>query len=183
MIYSSNTAIHELKNGVGKKAFMWMYNEYFCVLCSYAVTIVKCGEVAQGIVQNLFLKLWEKRKELYIATCLKAYLYNSVRNSCLDHIDHINVKRKHQDYFLTGEYCEIDDDDPESIWIAKENKISVERAVELLPKQCKEVFLMRLEKGFTYDEIANELDISIGTVKTQINRAKNKLLRLLDNEK
>ena len=180
MIYSNCTVINALKSDDHQKAFAWIYDKYFPALCAYAVTIVKCREIARGVVQNLFLKLWEKREQIDISLCLKAYLYNGVRNGCLNYINEVNVKRKHYDCLSDEIGYGIDDDNPESIWMTKEKRIMIEKIADHLPKQCKMVFKMRYKKGLTYEEIASELGISIGTVKVQINRAKNKLPKLLE---
>ena len=174
MNYADDTAIEALKNG-DRKAHNWIYNQYFNQLFIRAKQIVENRETAEDIVHDVFTKLWEKREKIDITTSLKAYLFWSVRNFCLNHIAHINVERDYADGFLQenseASYC----DNPESILEAKETESSIFEVFDTLPKQCKEVFLLRFEEELQYDEIASRLGISMGAVKSQIYRAKTKL--------
>jgi RNA polymerase sigma-70 factor (ECF subfamily) len=182
MVYTNHPTINDLKNENAEQIFQEIYEQHFRGLCSSALAIVRCVEISRGIVQNVFLKLWEKRSQAdNTIVCLEAYLYSSVRNYCLDYIDHAKIKRKHHDRLLkTGN--EIDFNCPELICIEKEKKTTIQEVIKSLPGQCKKIFLMRYEKELSYSEIAKELGISIGTVKTQINRAKDKLAKSLEGK-
>jgi len=174
MNYSDDTIIKALKNG-DRKAHDWIYNQYFNQLFIRAKQIVENRETAEDIVHDLFTKLWENHKKIEITTSIKQYLFWSVRNLSLNNITHINVMREYEDRFLKENSEASNCNNPESILEAKETESSIYELFDTLPKQCKEVFLLRFEEGLQYDEIASRLGISMGAVKSQIYRAKTKL--------
>ena len=183
MTYTDDTAVKDLKNDDGK-ACTWLYNKYLQQLRLYAEKIVEDMVSAEDIVHDLFEKLWENREKIDITTSLKSYLYRGVYNNCLSHIKHIKIVRNHIEYTLTMEDSDnwmhtTDNDNPLSILISKEIENEIGKAIEALPARCREVFLL-WEEGFSYEEIAKELHTSIGTVHTQIKRAKAKLLKAFE---
>ena len=180
MNYSDDTAIKALNNGDGK-AFTWIYNKYFHSLCCHAEKIVECLETAADIVQDLFVKLWENREKIDITTSLGAYLYGSIRNSCLKHIAHIHVQHEYHNSF-GDENSDYDSNNPMSILIAKETERAIEHAINALPEQYRQIIeLMRL-KEFSYEEIAEKLNIPVGSVGPQLNLARKKLMKSLENK-
>ena len=184
MTYTDDIAIKALKNS-DKKAFTWIYNKYIHKLCFYAEKIAENMETAEDIVHDLFEKLWDNRNELAINSSLKSYLYNSIRNNYLSYLTHKKVIRNHIEYTLTMEDSDswqrtTDNENPLSILISKEIKSETGKAIEALPARCKEVFLL-WEEGFSYKEIAEESGITLGSVRAQITRAKNKLRESIKN--
>jgi DNA-directed RNA polymerase specialized sigma24 family protein len=69
-----------------EKEFRNLFNTYFCTLKGYAIFYVKDEQIAEDIVQNLFLNLWQKRSELTINISVKAYLIKCIHNACMQHI-------------------------------------------------------------------------------------------------
>jgi len=186
MTYTDEIAIKALKNG-DEKALIWIFNTYYPWLCIYADKFVECKETAKDIVQDLFTKLWENRMKIDITTSLKAYLYKGVYNNCLNHLSHLTIVQNHIEYTLTmadnDEGLQTSDcDDPLNILILQELEDKIEKAIETLPARCKEVFLL-WEQGFSYEEIVEQLEVSINTVRTQITIAKKKLRDLLIDSK
>ena len=184
MTYTDDMAIKALKNS-DEKAFTWIFDTYFHLLCIHAEKFVECKETAKDIVQDIFTKLWENREKTDIATSLKAYLYKGVYNNCLSHITHLTIVRNHIEYILTLSDSDewlltSDSDDPLNILILQEMADKIEKAIATLPARCKEVFLLWKE-GFAYEEIAKQLGVSINTVRTQITTAKTKMHEMLKN--
>ena len=182
MTYTDDIATKALRNG-DEKAFTWIYNKYFHQLSLYAKKIVERMETAEDIIQDLFMKLWENREKTDIITSLKAYLYVCAHKNCLSHNAHLKVVRNHIEYTLNMKNCDnwqhtTDSNNPLSILILNEIEKKTEKVIEELPVRCREVFLL-WEKGLSYEEIAEELCVSIGTVHTQIKRAKAKLRKSL----
>jgi len=182
MTYTDDTAVKALKTHY-EKAFEWIYNKYFRQLCLYAENLIESSETAKDIVHDIFTKLWEKSETIDITTSLKAYLYKGVHNNCLSHLTHMKVVRNHIEYKLTmadsdGWLQTNDCDNPLTKLILQEMEDKIEKAIESLPARCKEVFLL-WEEGFTYEEIANKLEISTGSVAKQISRATIKLQKTL----
>lgn len=183
MTYSSDsTAINALKNGDGK-AFEWIYKKYLNLLCFYAAKIVRDMETGKDIVQDVFEKLWKEREKISIIDSLQAFLHTCVRNKCRDYLDHIKFKDEYNQKIINNsDTLSIHkDDDPSLILVAKETELIINNAINILPKQCKSIFILWWEAGLKYDQIVERLGISIGTVKAQINRAKSKLRKTLEN--
>ena len=156
-----------------------MYRTYFRALCRYAQKIVKQIETAEDIVHDIFKTLWEKRKTIRITEKLSSYLFQSVHNKCGDFLKHERVKREHSEHIQTkynnGDRSLIqDDNDPCTIFITQEMMSNMDKKIEELPEQCRRVFELRLE-GLSYQEIAEKLSITIGSVRKQINVARRKL--------
>lgn len=125
-------------------------------------------DLAREIVQDFFVKLYEKRNSLSIDTSVKSYLYRSVYNSCINFINQKNMQEKHLKNII------LDRNDEENL----ENEInSVElqykifEAIEKLPSKCRRIFKMNRLEGFKNDEIAAQLNLSKRTVETQISKA------------
>ena len=180
MTYSDETAIKALKNG-DEKAYTWIYNKYVHQLRSYAVKIVKCMATAADIVQDIFEKLWKECETIKITESLQAYLRICVRNKWRDYMDHNKVKRNYQESFWDENKDLHDSNNPEIMLITKDTESKLNDEIDALPEQCRRVFLMWWKKGLKYDEIAEKLGISIGTVKAQINRARTKLRETTEN--
>src|SRR3954467_2601018 len=83
-------------NNADSAAFEHVFKEHFKNLHAYANTIVRDDAAAEEIVQNVFYKLWEKRKKINIEQSLAAYLYRSVYNESLNHLKHAKVKEQHR---------------------------------------------------------------------------------------
>ena len=184
MTYSDDkTAIINIQNG-NKKAFEFIYKKYFHLLCNYATKIVGCLDIAEDIVQDVFEKIWKEHETIHIIESLQAYLHTSIRNKCLDYIDNIKVKNEHvQTIIDDNEAFPIHyKEDPMSIMIAKETERRINDKIETFSEQCRDVFLLWWKAGLKYDKIAERLGISLGTVKTQINRARTKLREYLKHE-
>ena len=176
---NDNIAVNELKNG-NKKTFEWIFKAYYRALCFYAEGITGEKETAEDIVSDFFLKLWEDHERITITTSLQAYLYKGVHNSCLKHLEHLKVLRKYRDYAQymlnnSALFQSQTDQQPLSLLISQETLAEIENAIDALPAQCKEVFLLARMDGLSYQEIAEKLGVSINTVRTQITRAMTKL--------
>jgi RNA polymerase sigma-70 factor (ECF subfamily) len=169
-----------MKNG-DEEAYIWIYNEYVNLLCSYAAKIVGCMVTAEDIVQDIFVKLWEERETIKITKSMQAYLHTCVRNKCQDYLDHNRVKRNYEESFWDENKDSYNSNNPEIMLIAKDTECMINDEMDALPEQCRRVFSMYWKEGLKYDEIAEKLVISIGTVKAQINRARTKLWKTLKN--
>jgi RNA polymerase sigma-70 factor (ECF subfamily) len=167
----------EIKQG-NRKVFEALFYEYYPGLIRFAENFVFDLAVCEDIVQNLFLYFWEKAPELHIQLSLKAYFYQAVRNRCLNYLRDLQVEDKHKILYVEAS---LDCDDPDFFEEADLNR-EVEQAIESLPDQMKELFLLKYQEGKRVREIAGIKGISENTVKTQLLRAKEKLRKkLLDN--
>jgi RNA polymerase sigma-70 factor (ECF subfamily) len=164
-----------------EKAFEYVFKSYYALLCTYAFDLVKDDEVAEDVVQEILIKVWENRYKIDIRTSLKAYLYRSVYNHCINLLKHLRVVKNLEDRYteevlsnveftlLTEEEYTLDDYFYEGL------ESDIEEAIQSLPEQCRIIFQMSRFEELSYEEIARKLDISVNTVKTQIKRALEKL--------
>ncbi len=157
-----------------KKSFEALFREYYPQLMLYATKIVKSTEVAEDIVQDFFTSLWNKKEELSIQK-IRPYLYQSVHNSCINHVSRNQITTESIEEGMLSEGSQ-----EERISMIERNKI-INEAVNKLPEQRKRIFKLACYEGMKYREVAEELNISVNTVKTQIGRALSDLRKHLGN--
>ena len=151
-----------------ESAFAGLFAEYYQQLSLFAIKYVSDLEIAKEIVQDLFVSIYENRKSLLITTSLKSYLFQSVRNRCLNHIKHLEVERK---YLEQVAFEQESSEDLEARIMETELEHRIFQIVSELPAKCQVIFRMSRVKGIKNKEIAKSLDISIRTVETQISHA------------
>ncbi|OEJ98921.1 hypothetical protein A8C32_06955 [Flavivirga aquatica] len=168
--------INQFKTG-NVKAYGILYKKYYKALVVYAKLFVKDLQTAEDLTQDTFIKLFEKRTILEIHTSFKALLYTSVRNACLNYI-----KREQK-------MVDVPDTEVERITdIEDATKVStvemaekLHLAIKKLPKQNQEIFTMSRYRGYTNEEIAEELGLTKRTVETHISNALKRLRTELVN--
>lgn len=153
------------------KEFEIVFRQLYLPLGMYALRIVDDADVAEDIAQEAFLKTWTQLEGGSEITNLRAFLYKCVRNGCLAHLSRVSKQVGEENIPEVGDE-EIDTSFRDArIW----------RAIDDLPEKCREVFLMSKRDGFSNEEIANELGISIKTVKNQMTKAFSRLREALSD--
>lgn len=155
-------------------AFAVLFKANYKSLCISALLLVKDEEVAEDVVQDVFLKIWNKRTELDQVTNFSSYLYISVKNACLDQLR----KAKYTEDISEIEISDTGLDPFHSMSVKELNK-NLQEATASLPVQCKIIFEMVYIDGKKYQEVADELGLSINTVKTQLKRALEKMRAIM----
>ncbi len=148
---------------VNEKDFQELFISYYSALSSFACRYVDSKEVAEDIVQDIFVKLWEKRATLSKIEDISAYLYQMVRFRSFNYLKEIKIKTGI--FSVLQKESEIDEDDVEAYMLEETYRL-VEEALKELPPVCGKIFSMTLE-GYTAKEIGEELHIVEGTVKKQ----------------
>jgi len=173
----SNSLLKQFRNG-DNFALKKIYERYFDALYLFGMKYVTSKDVMEDIIQEVFIKVWEKRSYFFHELALKAFLYKSVKNSCLNHIEHQTVKKKFEKRQDQNSY-------DENIFyrniIEEEVNRHITEAVKKLPESARIIYLLSL-KGVKNKDIAEDLKISINTVKTQKLRASKFLKEKLKNE-
>ena len=159
-----------------EKIFERIFNTYYNSLVYYAKEYIIIEDQARDVAQEAFIKLWEKRQSLSPDSNIKAYLYITTRNLCLNYLDHIRVgqrfRRMKERDILTIELNSIALHDPTAEHlIASELESQIEKLINELPEQNKKVFRMHRFDGMKYSEIAQKLNISVKAVEAHISRA------------
>lgn len=126
-------------------------------------------EASEDVVQEVYVQLWQKRKKLKIQTSLKSYLFSSVKNKCIEKIRRQKLETKYiqEKMLLTDNAETIEFDDVEKIMLI--NKVY--KSIDKLPPKCSKIFKMSKMEGMTYNEIAENLDLSVKTIESQMRRA------------
>lgn len=154
-------------NGRQVKAYHILYDEYYPALVAYAASFTLSDEVAEDIVQELFITMWEKHVTFPSFLSFKTYLYKYVKNASLDYLKHQDVEGRYTDYIRAfSDDAEMDEDE----MICEEDYRLLFRAIDELPERCREIFLLSLQ-GCKNKDIAQQLSVSVETVKTQKMRA------------
>lgn len=146
--------------------FEMLFKTHYKALHAYATVILKDEDDAEEIVQQLFLKFWEKRKLLSVQTSLKAYLYKCVYHDSLNYLKHQKVKTKYQDFAQHR----VDNTYNDRIEVVELQK-QINLALNDLPEQCRTIFQMSRFEELKYREIAEALGLSIKTVENQMGKA------------
>lgn len=146
-----------------------LFELYFRPACSFATSLLKNEQLAYDIVQEAFIRIWEKNILFNSIIRYKVYLYTTVRNAAYNHLQR-SIPHKE----LNKEEKVIEEDAVDQMMIAAEIEAELLRQINLLPKSQRNVILLRLE-GMTMEEIAKELHLSLNTVKTHKKRAYKQL--------
>jgi RNA polymerase sigma-70 factor (ECF subfamily) len=158
-------------------AFEDFYKEHYKLFFMTACQYLKDTRLAQEVVNDVFLKIWQEAGTITIQTSPKSYIYRSVINRCLNELD----KGKRGKLQLTdmaggsGPEPWVEATDMED----NELKMRLYKAVDELPEQCRKVFMMSRFDGLKQQEIADLLGISIKTVKNHITHALKLLHKVL----
>jgi len=152
-----------------RDAFEVVFRAYYARLADYANGLVRSRDVAEDVVQEVFVALWTQRERLTSPDNLVGYLYRSVRNRSLNQIRHRRMVADWQTRQAAEEPKAAAPADREAE--NAEIVAAVRQAVSTLSPRCREVFELSRDRGLTYPEIAETLGISIKTVETLMGRA------------
>lgn len=160
------------------KAYKALYDLLSTSLHRFSFSIVKSKEVAEEIVSDVFIKIWQIRDRLPEIGNLKVYLYTITRNFSINYI-----QRNYKNSSVSIDALEIDPvisyGNPEELCISAEIIAQLREAIRQLPPQCRLVFQLVKEDGLKYKEAAEILNISVFTVRNQLAIAIHKLSEAL----
>lgn len=165
---SDQMIFQSIKSG-DENALEMLFKDYYQPLCRYANSYLGDPDDAEEVVQNCFIKLWEKREQILIQSSVKSYLYQIIRNACLNEIKHQKVKRNYGE-LISQEGEQLGEaSDQSTLKSELEEKIAI--ALQTLPQQCRLIFTMSRFEELKYQEIADQLNLSIKTVENQMGKA------------
>ncbi|SIN97065.1 RNA polymerase sigma-70 factor, ECF subfamily [Chitinophaga niabensis] len=173
----SNTNIRELQLQIARygneQAFSGLFRLLYDRLLRFCMQYVYSREAAEEIVSDVFVKIWNRRKELMNISNLEVYLFVAVKNHALNHLQQYSSLRITP--IDTGLSQLSGPPDPEKEMEWKEMRLQLDHEVNKLPDQCRKVFKLIKEEGFKYKDVAVILNISSRTVETQLYRAVRRL--------
>lgn len=161
-----------------EKAFSLLYDSYYTYLNTVALCYIFNRDVANEIVNDVFINVWHKRTTLTYP--IHFYLVQSVKNGCLNHIrsqrtkERVLDEHKRQMLDFQEEYI-LSNPTPLQYVETQEIEKEVRNAIEQLPEKCRIIFEQYLFLGKLPEEIAKEQFITVSTVRVQIKNAMDKL--------
>ena len=153
-----------------ERALEVVFRSHYSGMASFVQRFVRSSDLAEELVQDVFLKLWSKREQLAEIETLRTYLFRAARNTALNYLRRVKLERRWAEEQGT-------ESEPPATFAADDETVeqevaaAVKQAIDRLPPRCREIFLMSRDGGLTYAEIARSLDISVKTVETQMGRA------------
>jgi len=163
-------------------AFTQLYLRFGKKLIHFSLSLVRSRELAEELVEDVFVKLWANRFHINEIENLTVYLYVAVKNRSLNTLSEKSREliTKPFDYLDTplDEFAA----DPYDLMITSEMMASMQQAIEELPPRCKMIFKLIREDGLRYKEVADILNISVNTIDVQMAIAVKKICTALHIE-
>ena len=151
-----------------------LFGLYYDKLVSISFGYIGNKDDAESIVQNVFMKIWEKRYLLDEISNLNNYLFSATKNACLDFLKHKKVvdsfSKNYYEEKIAIQYQFIEDETASAI-LESELEVRINKAIALLPSKCQSVFVKSRVEGLKHSEIADSLGVSIKTVDNHISNA------------
>ena len=146
-----------------------MFRTYFSSLYYFARKYIPDPDTSKEIVHKVFVSIWENRNDFDFEKPAKSYLFTSVYNRCMNHLRDRKKFIAHDNLEDADNFSEntIHSDHLE----AAELESRIWQIINQLPEKCKEIFILNRFEGKKYQEIADQLDISVKTVETQMSKA------------
>jgi RNA polymerase sigma-70 factor (family 1) len=163
-----HSLLADLKSG-GESAFNYFYEKYSLQLYRKLLKMVQADVIAEELLQDLFMKIWEKREYIDPDQSFKSYLYRIAERIVYDYFRELARKAKASDY-ITANSTEIYEQF-ENGELEAEMRKKVQNAIARLPEQQRIVFNLCKIEGKSYEEVSTLLGITTGTINTHITRA------------
>lgn len=179
MKINENNIIERLRRGE-EDAFRYIYDTYYGYLCAIAKGYLSDNEAAETVVGDVIYNIWEMRENLNIHTSLRSYLIRSVKNRSINYLQQEYISKEISINSLP-EYTEIESfyfiekEHPLEKVLESELEKTIAAAIGNLPEECQTAFILSRIYNKKYDEIADQMGISVNTVKYHIKNALSKL--------
>ena len=175
MEHTETLIVEQLKIG-NEDAYQYIYDLHYALLSLVASGYVKDQFLAETIVGDTIFHLWEIRETLAISVSIRSYLVRAVRNRCINYLNSEWEKREIAFSSLmpdeiTDDKMTISDSHPLGALLERELEEEIYKAIDKLPNECSRVFDKSRFEGKSYEEISQELGISVNTVKYHIKNA------------
>lgn len=182
--YNDNTELIEHLQKGKEDAYLHLVTSFHKPLFIYALSLTNDRDSSEDIIQNVFLKTWEYRKNLNPKYSIKSFLYKTTYNEFINQY-HKNRTTSTLELVYSESLNELIDDSNSEL--LKQKIAFVNENIDRLPNKCKKIFLLSKKEGLTNMEIAEYMDISIKTVEGHLvkayrflrERAANKLKTIL----
>lgn len=149
-------------------AFEELFDGHYEELVRYAGLRIPSHDVAEGLAQEVFVRIWKQRATWNPKGALRAYLYATIRNAC---ISYERKQRRRSRLFNSWVNRDELENAADNRYQAEEMNFAAQEAIKALPKRRREIYCLSRQYGLTYSEIAALLDISKKTVEAQMGSA------------
>lgn len=162
-----------------KKAFKTLFELHYVSLIAFGNSLINDNEACRDLVQEVFLKLWEKRRSMSVHTSLKSYLFTAINNSALNFLRHEKIVSAFWKYSISSWIFE------ESIQLQVSPFVreAINKAIDSLPSKAKQCFTLTQIDGLSIREAAIKLDVAEKTVENQLARSRKILQQKLKKYK
>lgn len=162
-----------------RKAFERFFNLLYPRFYRYAFLYLKSDMLSEELVSDVFLKLWNARKNLVEVKELEFYLFRSVKNQALTYLKRNRNHPEELSEFVQSSLVEYRQ--PENLMIAGELYTQIERTIANLPEKCQVIFRMIREDMMSYKQVAELLQLSPKTIENQMGIALKKIRKAIDD--
>lgn len=160
-----------------------VYLSYYPGMVRFAKQYIGNKEDAENIVHDAFAEIWETRSSyFYKVNNLLAFLFTAIKNKCIDYLRHQRVVWETKDVLqetyrleMQMKFDSLESFNEDALFSGKSLDNVLAKAIDSLPEKCRQIFLMNKLEGKKQKEIAQELNISINTIETQMGLAYKKL--------
>ena len=168
--------LDKLKDG-DPLAYNQLFAKYYMPLCVYSLKYCDSFQLAEDIVQDFFVKIWDEKIYLKFEDPMSPYLFKAIKNNTLQ-----AIKKQSRFQFDAIEKMvnNLIEEEPLDFANLEEEKKILFQQLEALPEKSKAVFKAIVLENLKYKEVAERLDISVNTVKTHYSRALKQLRLRLD---
>lgn len=148
-----------------ERGFNFFFREYYAALCYFSFQILDNRNEAEEVVGDAFIKLWERHTNFSSIAAIRSFLYATVKNASLNRIR--QQKKDNARLKSIAYMTEHSEENRFQAIIEAETYNEIFSAIKKLPPQCRKIFQMMFFQGKDYEQIANELGLSISTVRNQ----------------
>lgn len=165
---------------MNKEEFRDLFVKYYEPLCNFADQILEDSSRAEDAVQDVFVHMWSKTKDIGALDQPKAYLFKSTRHKCIEYLRKSSndraLRAENERRIQMSASLNIEEEAEKHLL-----KQKLYNSVRQLPPKCREVFMLSKVNGLTYSEIAEQLGISVKTVENQMGKALRTLRNLMSD--
>lgn len=156
-----------------KRAFRFFFDKYYTDLCNFIHLYTNDSEIAQELVQDIYVYLWENREKITIRSSVKSYLYSASKNKSLNYIRNEKIKLR---LFKNYKEQQTDSGQPDESYLdTSQLQEILKKSIASLPERCREIYVLSREEELTHKEIAERLNLSPKSVENQIGIALKKM--------
>ena len=166
----SNTELVKLLKKGDRVAFYNIYERYCNRLFGFVLRYIKVEADAEGIVQEVFIKIWESRNKLDAYTSFESFLFTIAYNTTISLLRKRVNEQKYLKHLKSIQQIQKAPDLTDELQLNELNE-QIQTLLEELTSRQKEIFQLSREEGLTHEEIARKLDISLNTVKKHMTNA------------